>query len=122
MKIAITATAKTMDSPVDQRFGRAAYFVVVDTETMDFAVIDNENVAAAGGAGISSAKAVVDAGAEAVLTGNCGPNAQRTLSAAGVRLYTGVTGKIAEAVELFKGGKLTEAEGPNVQSHFGTGN
>ena len=122
MKIAITATGKTMDSPVDQRFGRAAYFVVVDTETMDFTVIDNENVAAAGGAGISSAKAVVDAGAEAVLTGNCGPNAQRTLSAAGVRLYTGVTGTVAEAVELFKGGKLTEAEGPNVQSHFGTGN
>ena len=122
MKIAITATGKTMDSPVDQRFGRAAYFVVVSTETMDFAVIDNENVAAAGGAGISSAKAVVDAGAEAVLTGNCGPNAQRTLSVAGIKLYTGVTGTVAEAVELFKGGKLTEAEGPNVQSHFGTGN
>jgi predicted Fe-Mo cluster-binding NifX family protein len=122
MKIAITATGKTMDSPVDQRFGRAASFVVVDTETMDFAVIDNENVAAAGGAGISSAKVVIDAGAEAVLTGNCGPNAQRTLSAAGVRLYTGVTGTVAEAVELFKGGTLTEAEGPNVQSHFGTGN
>ena len=122
MKIAVTSVGKTMDSPVDQRFGRAAYFVVVDTETMDFAVIDNENVAAAGGAGISSAKAVVDAGAEAVLTGNCGPNAQRTLSAAGVRLYTGVTGTVAEAVELFKGGKLTEADGPNVQSHFGTGN
>lgn len=119
MKIVITATGKTMDSPVDQRFGRAAYFVVVDTETMDFAVIDNENVAAAGGAGISSAKAVIDAGAEAVLTGNCGPNAERTLTAAGAKLYTGVTGTVAEAVELFKGGKLTEAAGPNVQEHFG---
>ena len=119
MKIVITATGKTMDSPVDQRFGRAAYFVVVDTETMDFAVIDNENVAAAGGAGISSAKAVIDAGAEAVLTGNCGPNAERTLTAAGAKLYTGVTGTVAEAVELFKGGKLTEAAGPSVQEHFG---
>ena len=119
MKIVITATGQTMDSPVDQRFGRAAYFVVVDTETMDFAVIDNENVAAAGGAGISSAKAVIDAGAEAVLTGNCGPNAERTLTAAGAKLYTGVTGTVAEAVELFKGGKLTEAAGPNVQEHFG---
>ncbi len=119
MKIAITATGKTMDSPVDQRFGRAAYFVVVDTETMDFAVIDNENVAAAGGAGISSAKAVVDAGAEAVLTGNCGPNAERTLTAVGTKLYTGVTGTVAEAIELFKSGKLTEAAGPSVQEHFG---
>jgi len=119
MKIAITATGKTLDSPVDRRFGRAAYFVVVDTETMDFSAIDNESAAAAGGAGISSAKVVTDAGAEAILTGNCGPNAQRTLSAAGVRLYTGVTGTVAEAVELFKSGKLTEAAGPNVQEHFG---
>ena len=29
---------------------------------------------------------------------------------------------VSEAVELFKAGKLNEAEGPNVQSHFGIGN
>jgi len=119
MKIAITSTAKRLDSQVDPRFGRAAYFVIVDTETMDFSVIENESAAAAGGAGISSGKVVIDAGAEVMLTGNCGPNAQRTLSAAGIKLYTGVTGAVAEAVELFKSGKLTESAGPNVQSHFG---
>jgi predicted Fe-Mo cluster-binding NifX family protein len=121
MKIAVTSTGKTMDSQVDPRFGRAACFIIIDTETMDFSVIDNENVAASGGAGISSAKTVIDAGAQAVLTGNCGPNAERALSAAGIKLYTGLTGTVAEAVELFKGGGLTEAAGPNVQSHFGTG-
>jgi predicted Fe-Mo cluster-binding NifX family protein len=119
MKIAVTSTGKTLDSKVDPRFGRAACFIIVDTETMDFSVIENENVAAAGGAGISSAKVVTDAGAEAVLTGNCGPNAERTLTAAGVKLYTGVTGTVAEAVELFKSGKLTTASGPNVESHSG---
>lgn len=122
MKIAITSTGKTMDSEVDPRFGRAAYFVIVDTETTDFSVIENESVAAAGGAGISSAKVVIDAGAEAVLTGNCGPNAERTLSAANVKLYIGVTGTVTEAVELFKSGKLAEAAGPNVQPHFGINN
>jgi predicted Fe-Mo cluster-binding NifX family protein len=44
------------------------------------------------------------------------------LSTAGIKLYTGLTGTVAEAVELFKSGGLTEAAGPNVQSHFGTGN
>ena len=121
MKIAITSTGKTLDSQVDPRFGRAACFIIVDTETMDFSAIENENAAAAGGAGISSAKVVIDVGAEAVLTGNCGPNAERTLTAASVKLYIGATGTVAEAVELFKSGKLTEAAGPNVQSHFGTG-
>jgi predicted Fe-Mo cluster-binding NifX family protein len=119
MKIAITSTGQTLDSQVDPRFGRTAYFIVVDTETMNFSVIENESVSAAGGAGISSAKAVIDAGAEAVLTGNCGPNAERTLTAAGIKLYTGVTGTVEEAVKLFKSGKLTETLGPNVESHFG---
>ena len=121
MKIAITSAGNNLDSQVDQRFGRAAYFIIVDSETMEFSAVDNQNVAAAGGAGISSAKTVIDSGAEAVLTGNCGPNAQSTLSSADVKLYTGVKGTISEAIELFKSGKLTETTGPNVQAHFGTG-
>ena len=119
MKIAVTSTGKTLDSEVDPRFGRAACFIIIDTETMDFSAIENESAAAAGGAGISSAKVVIDAGAEAVLTGNCGPNAERTLTAAGIKLYTALTGTVAEAVELLKNGKLTESAGPNVKSHFG---
>jgi predicted Fe-Mo cluster-binding NifX family protein len=122
MKIAITSTGKTLDSQVDPRFGRAACFIIIDTGTMDFSVIENSNVAAAGGAGISSAKTVIDTGAEAVLTGNCGPNAERTLSAGEIKLYTGVSGTVSEAIESFKTGKLNEADGPNVQSHFGSGN
>jgi len=122
MKIAITSTGRTLNSQVDPRFGRAACFIIIDTETMDFNVIENENTAAAGGAGISSAKVVTDAGAEAVLTGNCGPNAQRTLSAAGIKLHTGVAGTVTEAAELFKSGKLAEASGPNVEPHFGINN
>ena len=122
MKIAVTSMGQTLDSAVDPRFGRAAYFLIVDTETMTQAVIANENIAAAGGAGISSAKAVADAGAEAVLTGNCGPNAARTLTAAGIKLYTGVSGTVADAIELFKSGGLTETSEPNVQPHFGIEN
>ena len=121
MKIVITSNGEDLNSEVDPRFGRAACFLLGDPEVMDFSVIENKNIDAAGGAGINSAKLVIDAGAEAVLTGNCGPNAERTLRAAGVKLYTGATGTVAEAIELFKNGKLIEAEGPNVESHFGTG-
>jgi predicted Fe-Mo cluster-binding NifX family protein len=122
MKVAVTAEGNSLDSGVDPRFGRAANFIIVDTETMEFECISNEAVTAAGGAGISSAKTVADAGAEAVLTGNCGPNAARTLAAAGVKLYAGVRGSVKEAIEAFKSGKMTENDGPTVESHFGTGN
>ena len=121
MRIAVTSTGRTLESDVDPRFGRAAYFLIGDSEGTDFTAIENENVAAAGGAGISSAKLVADAGAEAVLTGNCGPNAERSLRAANIKLYTGVKGTVAEAVELFRNGKLTEADGPSVGLHFGSG-
>ena len=120
MKIAVTASGDSLDAQVDPRFGRAAFFMVGDTDTMDFVAIENEN-AAGGAAGIGSAKRVIDESVEVVLTGNCGPNAQRTLDAAGVKLYIDVRGTVAEVVELFKSGKLTIANGPNVQSHFGMG-
>jgi len=119
MKIAVTAAGKTIDSQVDPRFGRAACFVVVDTESMQFQAVENSNIDASGGAGINAAKVVIDAGAKVVLTGNCGPNAERTLRAGNIKLYTGVTGTVAEVAEQFKAGKLTEATGPNVQSHSG---
>jgi predicted Fe-Mo cluster-binding NifX family protein len=119
MKIAITSTGKTLESEVDPRFGRAAYFLIVDTETMGFDPIENANVAAGGGAGINSAKTVIDAGAQAVLTGNCGPNAQRTLAAANVKLYTGLQGTVTETIEKFKAGVLKEASSANVEPHSG---
>jgi predicted Fe-Mo cluster-binding NifX family protein len=118
MRIVVTSTGEGLDSQIDPRFGRAAFFLIVDTETMEFIAVENEN-AASGAAGIGSAKRIIDEGAEAMLTGNCGPNAERTLGAAGVKLYTGVTGTVAEAVERFKSGKLTMAGGLNVQAHFG---
>ena len=121
MRIAVTSTGEGLDSEVDPRFGRAAFFLIGDTETMEFAAVENEN-AAGGAAGIGSAKSVVDEGVKAVLTGNCGPNAQCILSASGIKLYTGVTGTIAQAVELLKSGKLAASEEPNVQAHFGMDN
>ena len=110
-----------MDSQVDQRFGRAEYFIIVETDSMAFEVLDNENVGASSGAGINTAKLLVDTDVKAVLTGNCGPNAQKTLSSAGIKLYTGVSGIISDAIESFKTGKLSEAVQSNVNAHFGMG-
>ena len=120
MKIAITSTGSTLDAEVDPRFGRAAFFLIVDTDTGKFEAVENGAVNAGGGAGVSAAKTVADAGAKAVLTGNCGPNAERTLSAAGIELYISLSGTGAEALEQFRNGELSRATGPNVNSHFGT--
>jgi len=120
MKVAVSSQGRTLDSQVDPRFGRAACFLLVETETMAFTVV--ENASGQGGAGIAAGKVVIDAGAQIVMTGNCGPNAERTLRAGNVRLFTDVSGTIGEAIERFKNGSLVEASGPNVQSQAGTEN
>jgi len=81
MKIALSATAPSLDAEVDPRFGRCRYFIIVDSQSMEFEAVDNSNAMAAGGAGISTAQMIASKGVEVVLTGNCGPNAYQTLSA-----------------------------------------
>ena len=121
MKIAITARGNDLDSQVDPRFGRCAAFLVVDTDSMEFEALENASAGAAGGAGIQAAQLVADRDVKAVLTGNCGPNAFRTLQAAGIEVITGVSGTVRDAAERYKAGALTSTEGPNVASHFGMG-
>jgi predicted Fe-Mo cluster-binding NifX family protein len=122
MKLAITTSGESLDAPVDPRFGRARAFILYDTDSGEWSVLDNaQNVNAAQGAGIQAGTAVANAGAEALLTGNCGPRAFATLTAANVKIYTGVSGTVQEAIDKFKAGQLQASGGANVQAHFGTG-
>jgi predicted Fe-Mo cluster-binding NifX family protein len=121
MKVAVSSSGKDLDSQIDPRFGRCAYFLIVETDDISFEVFENENVALGGGAGIQSAQFVASMGARAVITGNCGPNAVDTLAAAGVELFAGQSGTIREAIEKYKKGGLRPTREANVTSHYGTG-
>lgn len=119
MKVAITSSGEGLDSPVDPRFGRAAKFILIDTETDSVQVVDNtQNLNAAQGAGIQAAQNVSRLGAEVLMTGHCGPKAFAALRAAGIQVITGVQGTVAEAVERFRRGELAPAEAPNVEGHW----
>ena len=119
MKIAITSSGPELTSQVDPRFGRCAYFIFVDTESDKFEAIENSGAGGMGGVGIQAGQAMIDKGAKVVLTGNCGPNAFQTLTAAGVEVITGVTGTVKEVVEKFKAGGFQSVSGPNVSPHSG---
>jgi predicted Fe-Mo cluster-binding NifX family protein len=119
MKVAVSSSERTLDSQIDPRFGRCAYFIIVNTDDMSFEAFNNEAIALGGGAGIQSSQFVVSKGAEAVITGNVGPNAVHTLSAAGVKIFTGQTGSIREVIEGFKKGDIKPQRSPNVDNHYG---
>jgi len=119
MKICVTSQGENLDSQVDPRFGRCQYFVFVDTEILESEAIQNPNVEATGGAGIQSGQLMVSKGVKVVLTGNVGPNAFQTLQAAGVDIFTGVSGTVKEAVERYKKGEFKLTQKPSVGSKFG---
>ena len=119
MRIAVTAQGRELSSLVDPRFGRARFFVIVDTETGEFTAADNtQNLNAPQGAGIQAGRNVVELGAKAVITGHVGPKAFATLQAGGVEVYTGATGTVTDAMAQFKAGALRKSVGADVEGHW----
>lgn len=119
MKIAVTSRGTDLDADVDPRFGRAAYILIVDSETLDFEVIDNgQNASALKGAGIQAASAIVNKGAEVLLTGFCGPNAFRALKAGNVGVANGANGPVRDAVTAYLNGEMPLSEKANVEGHW----
>jgi predicted Fe-Mo cluster-binding NifX family protein len=121
MKLIITATAPEIEAPVDPRFGRGAYFVVVDTDTLKWQAHQNLGVSATGGAGSQAAQFAAQQGAAAVISGDFGPNAYQALAAAEIKMYLlGGSKTISEAVANFTAGKLEQVHAPIGAGHHGS--
>lgn len=119
MKVAISSQGNSVESPVDQRFGRAKWFVLIDSDTGAAEPFGNDmNLNAAQGAGIQAAENVINLGAQCVITGHCGPKAFRTLKAAGVEVFAGAEGSVKECLEKFKRGELEQIVSPDVEGHW----
>jgi len=121
MKICVSATANSIDAQVDPRFGRCSYFVIVDSENMQFEVIPNVASGAMDGAGTQAAQTIAGKGAKVLITGNVGPNAFQALAAAGIKVVVSASGTVRQAVEKYKRGKLGETGSATVSGHFGMG-
>jgi predicted Fe-Mo cluster-binding NifX family protein len=122
MKIIITASSPSLDADFDPRFGRGAYFLVIDTETMQWEAFPNPGVNASGGAGTQAAQFVAEKMAEAVISGDFGPNAYPALNAAGVTMFLNKnSGSIRAIVERFNAGELQQVSAPTASVHHSVG-
>ncbi len=118
MKVVVTLSTPEVEGPFEPRFGRAAWFGVVDLETGSTEVIENAAASAPSGAGVKAAQQVIKAGAEVVIAGSFGPHAFEVLSAAGVRMYVGEEGRSGSAVvEQYRSGSLPEVTQPTHGGH-----
>jgi predicted Fe-Mo cluster-binding NifX family protein len=119
MKVVVSAEGRDLESRVDERFGRAAYLLLVDTESLEFEVINNApNTAAVQGAGIQAASAIAATPCEAVISGNVGPKGFATLEKAGIATYRTGDVTVREALGAFKRGELERQQGATVRGHW----
>jgi len=121
MRVVVTANGMDLNSEASLTFGRCPGYVFVDTESMEYEGMANPAANAYGGAGIQAAQFVIEKGAEAVLTGNVGPNAFEVLQAAGVAIHRHHGGSVRECVEAYRSGRLESAADASVKAHAGMG-
>ena len=121
MMIVVTANGSDLDAPTSSVFGRCQIYILVDTETMQFEAAPNPAVSAGGGAGIQAAQFVIERGAQAVVSGNVGPNAFDVFRASGIPVYLFKGGTVRQAVEAYKEGQLSSAGSATVSAHAGMG-
>ena len=121
MNIVVSATGGDLAAEASPVFGRCPVYIFVDSETMAYEAIENPAVGTASGAGIRAAQFVAERGAQAVVSGNVGPNAFDVLDAAGVNVYLFGGGSVQQAVDAFKAGQLPSARGPSAPAHAGVG-
>jgi len=119
MKICVTSVSDSLDAQVDQRFGRCQYFMIIDSDSMQFEPVPNLALASGSGAGIQAAQLVANKKTSVLITGNVGPKAFQALSAAGIKIITGASGKVRDVVEKYRKGLFSETIKPTVGEHFG---
>ncbi|MBI4963088.1 MAG: NifB/NifX family molybdenum-iron cluster-binding protein [Desulfomonile tiedjei] len=119
MRIAITSTGKEMDSAIDPRFGRARYIIIVEKDGTMVEAMDNvQGANALSGAGIQAGKLLADRKVDVLMTGHCGPNAFRTLEAAGIKVVVEQSGTVKQALERLQLGNVKFSSKANVEAHW----
>ncbi len=119
MKIGIPTRGNDLSADVEQRFGRCPMFLIVDSATMDFHLVDNSAALMGGGAGVRAAQQVVDEGVDAVIAGEVGPKAYEVLDRANIKVYARVTGSARDAIDMVMSDMAQGADGPTGPARHG---
>ena len=123
MKLCVSSTGPAIDATVDPAFGRALYFLVVETDSLVLEVVENTAASGGQGAGIAAAQLISDKGVDGLLTGYVGPHAFQALHAAGIKIFEGATHKetVREAIAKFNKGEYPEVSAPSGVPGWGPG-
>ncbi|MCD4846819.1 MAG: NifB/NifX family molybdenum-iron cluster-binding protein [Candidatus Aegiribacteria sp.] len=119
MKVIVSSLGKDLDSKISPVFGRAQWFISVDTDDMSYEAFENPSISQSSGAGIMAAQFVLKKGPASVLSANIGPNAFEVLQAGSISCYIAENGTVKETVEAFIDKKLDKMGLATANSHSG---
>ena len=109
MKIGICASDHTPESIVADRFARAKYYAVYNSETLQFGFFNNNAKDEGSGAGGKAVKVLGDLNVDIVLVPELGPKALDALKAFDIKSYQYKQGKtVREALYEYFEKKLPE--------------
>lgn len=107
MKIAIGLEEENYDSKVDKRFGRAGYFIILDDESNQYEIIENDAKDEVTGAGLKVVKKLVSLGVEVIIAGEIGPKAETLIEEFEIPVYKlGECTTVEEVLKNYHEGKL----------------
>lgn len=119
MKIAISAKGPTLDSILDERFGRCQYFILQDTETGEVETVENRGLTSEGGAGIAASQQLIDEGVSVIITGNLGPNAFELIEKSGIDAYKCEEMIIRDVLKKYGSDELSKIQKSGPAHHGG---
>lgn len=108
MILFISAKQSSLESPIDERFGRAPWLVKLDTATNQWEAYSNPGANQSSGAGVAAAQFVIDLKGDAIISGDYGPHAASAFRIAKIemRLFSNDVSTVQKAIDYFLQGKL----------------
>jgi predicted Fe-Mo cluster-binding NifX family protein len=107
MKVAIGLEENSYESQVDRRFGRASFFILIDIESNDYEIIENEAKDEATGAGLKVVKNLMSLGVDEIIAGEIGPKAAVLIEEFDIPTYKlGELKSVDEVLKNYKENKL----------------
>ena len=111
MKVAVASSGENLSSKLADRFARAEYFIIYDTESGNYEVVEN-TTAEAHGAGPRVVQMIASYGVDAMIVPGMGGNAFSALMAAGIKAYLGKPVSVEENIKMLQNGELEELKAP----------
>ena len=107
MKIAISATGRSIDSIIEPKFERCHFFLILDLEKNLLLPTENKTKDRPHEIGGAIGHLIVNEGIDAVITTDIGPSAFTIFKRYEIKIYR-AEGIIEDAIRLLQEGKLSE--------------